>query len=102
MRAVPSGACLLARIRHNPGLRSLGVGGPIDPKQFFDGKMSVFLGGREVLVSQEFLNAAKIGSVVEQVCGEGMTEKMRMDVQQQRAFFHVLLEIALDGAGGEP
>ena len=76
--------------------------GPIDPKQLVDGKVSVLLSGGEALVSQKFLNAAQIGSVVEQVGGKGMAEKMRVYVQEERTLFHVLLEIALDGTGGEP
>ena len=56
------------------------MAGPINAKQFFDGEMGIFLSCREIFVSQEFLDAAKVGTVVEQVGGEGMTKQMRVNV----------------------
>ena len=59
----------------------LGVGGPVDFLQMLDGDMGVALSGGEALVSQEFLNRAKVGAVVEQMRGERMAQQVRMDVQ---------------------
>ncbi len=51
---------------------------------------------------KQFLNATKVSPVVKQVSGKGVTKKVRVDVQEQGAFFNVLLQISLNGTRGDP
>lgn len=38
--------------------------------------VGVNLGGCETFVSEKFLDAAQVGSAIEQVCGEGVSESV--------------------------
>ncbi len=81
---------------------SLGVSGSVNPHQFFDGQMGVFLSRREILMPKQFLNATKVSPVIKQVSGKGVTKKVRVYVQEQGAFFNVLLQVSLNGSSGDP
>jgi hypothetical protein len=80
----------------------LGVGVSVDPHQFFDGQMGVFLSRGEILMPKQFLNAAKVSPVIQQVSGKGVTKKVRVYVQEQGAIFYVLLQVSLNGSSGDP
>ena len=51
---------------------------------------------------KQFLNATKISPIIEQVSGKGVTKKVRVYVQEQGAFFNVLLQVSLNGSSGDP
>jgi hypothetical protein len=53
--------------------------------------MGVFLSGRELLVPKQFLNAAEISPVAEQVSGKGVAKEVRVNIQKQGASLNVLL-----------
>ena len=78
------------------------MGGSVNPHQFFDGQMGVFLSRGEILMPKQFLNAAKVSPVIQQVSGKGVTKKVRVHVQEQGAFFNVLLQVSLNGSSGDP
>ena len=78
------------------------MGGSVNAHQFRDGEMGVFLSCREILMPKQLLDATKIGAIVEQVSGKGVTKKVRMHVQEQGAFFNVLLQVPLNGSSGDP
>ncbi len=81
---------------------SLGVGGSVNPHQFFDGQMGVSLSCREILMPKQFLNATKVSPVIKQVSSKRVTKKVRVHVQEQGAFFNVLLQVSLNGSSGDP
>ena len=54
------------------------MGFVVDVHQLANRRVSVFLRGRERLVAEQFLNGAKIGAVGQQMGGEGMTQRVRM------------------------
>ncbi len=80
----------------------LGVGVSVNPHQFLDGQMGVFLSRREILMPKQLLNATKISPIIEKVSGKGVTEKVRMYVQEQGAFPDVFLQVSLNGSSGDP
>jgi len=62
----------------------------------------VDLGGGEAFVSEEFLNDAEVGSGVEHVCCEGVSECVWGDFGSSGEFLaYVFFDDALDAAGGE-
>src|SRR5262249_61143986 len=61
----------------------------------------VALGGGEGGVAQELLDAAQVGAHVEQVRGEAVAERVRMDVAAGAGDQGVLVEVAGDAAGRE-
>jgi hypothetical protein len=66
-----------------------------------EAEVGVDLGGREGLVAQEFLDAAEVRAVVEEVGGEGVAEGVGGDGGVQADLDEVLVELAADGAGAE-
>ena len=78
------------------------MGGSVNPHQFFDGQMGVFLRRREILMPKQLLNATKVSPIIEQVSGKGVTKKVRVYVQEQGAFLNVLLQVSLNGSSGDP
>ncbi len=80
----------------------LGVGVSVNSHQFLDGQMGVFLSRGEILMAKQFLNATQVSPVIQQVSGKGVTKKVRVYVQEQGAFFNVLLQVSLNGSSGDP
>ncbi len=81
---------------------SLGVSGSVNPHQFFDGQMGVFLSRREILMPKQFLNATKVSPVIKQMSGKGVTKKVRVYIQEQGAFSDVILQVSFNGSSGDP
>ena len=63
--------------------------------------MGVDLGGAEVGVSEQFLDAAEISSVVQEVGGEAVAEFVRTDFESDAGMAEVFLEEVVDGAHGD-
>ena len=78
------------------------MGVSVNAHQFLDGQMGVFLSRGQTLMPKQFLNATEISPIIEQVRGKGVTKKVRVYVQEQGAFFNVLLQVSLNGSGGDP
>jgi len=58
----------------------------VDAGEVLKIKVGVNLGGRDVCVTQQFLDAAQILARLEQMRGEGVTEEMRVYVHRQALF----------------
>jgi len=78
-----------------------GVGGVVDLFHAIGGQVGVDLGGGEALVAEEFLDAAEVGAVVEQVGGEAVAEGVGADAGVEAGHDQILVELAADGAGGD-
>ena len=69
----------------------VGMGLVVDVHQLADGGVSVFLGGGEGLVAEEFLDGAKVGAISEEMGGKGVAERVRVqvpiDVDEADVFF---------------
>jgi hypothetical protein len=63
------------------------------------GEVGVDLGGAEGLVAEQFLHAAEVGAVVEEVGGEGVAQGVGADGGVEADLLEVLVELAADGAG---
>ena len=59
------------------------MGAVIHFHHLLEGKLSIFLGGGEALVAQQFLNGPQVGAFAQHVSAEGMAQGMRMDVRWQ-------------------
>src|SRR5712692_6640273 len=81
-------------------MRKSGVGVcfVVDVHKLADGSVGVLLRGRERLVAKEFLNSAKISPVGEQMRGEGVTQRMRMEVPVDVGNANVFFDDASHGA----
>jgi hypothetical protein len=63
--------------------------------------MRVDLGGRDIGVSEQFLDDAEIGSVAEKVGGEGMPQEVRVNIRLDPGHLRPLLHDLPDTGGGE-
>ena len=80
---------------------SAGMRGVVDLLHAGGGDVGVNLGGAEVGVTQQFLDAAEVGAVVEEVGGEAVPEFVRADFKTDGGVSEVFLEEVIDGAHGE-
>ena len=71
----------------------------VDILETVDGDMRVDLGGGEACVAEQFLHIADVGTCVQKVRGEGVTEGMGCDFRGESGPHQPLLEVALDGTG---
>ena len=55
----------------------------------------------QALVAQQFLHAAEVGAVVQQMRGEAVPQRVRADSRVQAGRQKIFVELAADGAGGE-
>ena len=62
------------------------------------GQVRVNLRCRERTVSQKFLHGAEIRPVVEQMCGERMSERVGADIRIQAGAVEVLADLAPHGS----
>ena len=53
------------------------------------------------LVSEQLLHASEIGAVVEHVCGERMSQRVRADRRIEAGGREVLVELTADATGAE-
>ena len=60
--------------------------------------MSIFLCGGKRLVPQQLLNGAQVGAIGEQVRGEGVPQRMRVQIPVHVYQAHVFFDDAADGA----
>ena len=77
------------------------MGGVVDLLHAGGGDVGVDLGAAEVGVAEAFLDAAEVGSVVEEVGGEAVAEFVGADFEADGAVPEVFLEEVIDGAHGE-
>lgn len=75
--------------------------GVVDLLHAGGGDVGVYLGGAKVGVTQEFLDAAEVGAVVEEVGGETVAEFVGADFKTDGGVPEVFLEEVIDGAHGE-
>lgn len=61
--------------------------------------VGVNLGGCEAFVSEEFLDAAEIGSAIQQVCGEGVSECVGCGLLGESGGGDMVFEESADAAG---
>src|SRR6185437_16500319 len=82
-------AKMRARKAKTSGMR---MGFIVDGHDLIDGDAGVTLRGGKRRMAEQFLDGAKISSIVEQVRGEGVTQRMRMEIriigEQPGVFFH--------------
>ena len=74
------------------------MGGIIDLLHAGGGDVGVDLGGAEVGVAEELLDAAEVGAVVEEVGGEAVPEFVRADLEADGGVAQVFLQEVADGA----
>lgn len=92
------------RIEANPPYRSLfrpRMGGVVGIAQAFFGDVGVDLRGGEGCVAEEGLDAAEVGTVVEEVGSEGVTQFVGGDVEGDAGESEVLLQEGVDRSRGE-
>ena len=77
------------------------MGGVVDLFHAVGRQVRVDLGGAEALVAEQFLDAAQVGAVVEQVRREAVTQRVRADSRVEAGRDQILVELAPDGAGAE-
>lgn len=63
--------------------------------------VGVDLGGRDVGVAEEFLNDAEIGTVLEEVGGEGVAKEVGVDVLVNAGLLSAIFDDLPDTIGGE-
>lgn len=68
----------------------------VSGSEFFGGKMGIDLGGGEICMSQEFLNASEVGAGVEKMSGEAVAEFMGCNGGIQAGLTEVFFEPQLD------
>ena len=73
----------------------------IDLHQATDVEVGVTLCGREPRVSQEFLNRAQIGTRLEQMRGERVSERVRADPLRDRRLPDIASDDPIDAARGQ-
>ena len=79
-----------------------GVGLGVGLHEAFGADVGVNLGGGEAGVAEQFLDAAQVGTGVEQVRGEGVAQLVRRAVGRQPRLAQERLERALHGTRCEP
>ena len=79
----------------------VGVGFVVDVHEVADGGVGVLLGGGERGVAEEFLDGAEISAVGEQVSGEGVAQRVRVEIPVDVDEADVFFDDAADGALGE-
>src|SRR5215470_18269228 len=77
------------------------VGPVVDIHHVLDGELGVTLGSCEALVSEQFLNGAKVGSLFEHVGAESVAESVGMDVRGKALGDSDAFDDTSDAAGGE-
>ena len=83
------------------GMSGAGVGSVIDLLHAGGGDVGVDLGGAEVGVAEELLDAAEVGAVVEEVGGEAVPEFVRADLEADGGVAQVFLQEVADGTHGD-
>jgi hypothetical protein len=73
----------------------------VDVHELADGGVGVFLRGGERLVAEEFLDGAKVGAVGEKMRGEGVAERVGVEVPIHVDETDVFFDDAADGTLGE-
>lgn len=77
------------------------MGVVVDLFHAFGGDVGVDLGGGETGVAEEFLDAAEVCAVVEEVGGEAVAELVRGDAERDGGGAEVFFEDIGDGLGGD-
>src|ERR1700676_593701 len=77
---------------------SMGMRLVVDVHELADRCMSIFLSGGKRLVPQQRLNSAKVGAIGEQVRGEGVPQRVRVQIPVLVYQAHVFFDDAADGA----
>ena len=72
--------------------------GVVDAGEVLEIEMGVYLGGRDIGVSEQFLHRAQVGTGFQQVSGERMTQNVRRQFLPQRLQLDQPVEAALDAA----
>ena len=80
----------------------VGMGFVVDVHELADGGMGVFLRGGKGLVTEEFLNGAKVGAIGQQMGGERVAERVGMQVPIDIDEAYVFLDDAADGTLCQP
>ena len=88
-----------ATMAYKAELRASGVGMRliVDVHQLADRSVRVFLRGGQRLVSEQLLNGAQIGSIGEEMRGEGVAQGVRMEIPIDVHQANVLLDDAANG-----
>lgn len=73
----------------------------IDIEDSLSRDMRINLGGCQLAVSQQFLNASKVGSAVEQMGGEAVSEGVGAGVVAQSRAGEVFLQKPANASGAE-
>ena len=69
--------------------------------QLLVGNMGINLSSRDGRMAEHSLHRTDIGTVDEQICGERMTQGVRMDIFDQAGFGRVEFDDALDRSWGQ-
>ena len=77
------------------------MGFVVDVHELADGGVGVFLSGGEGLVAEEFLNGAEVGAIGEEMSGEGVAERVRVQVPIHVDETDVFFDDAAYGTLGE-
>lgn len=77
------------------------VEGLMDFFQMFVGYVGIDLGRGDRSVAEHGLDAADVGAIDEEIGREAVAESVRMDVFDDAGFGRVVLDDALNAAGGE-
>src|SRR5215469_14995626 len=77
------------------------VGGVVDAGEMLEVKVSVDLGRGDIGMAQELLHPAQLGTGLEQVRGEGVPEKVRIDVGGDALAARPVGDPQLDGPPAE-
>ena len=70
----------------------------VDVHELADGGMSIFLRGGKRLMPEQLLNGAQVGAIGQQVRGEGVPHRMRVQIPVHVYQAHVFFDDAADGA----
>lgn len=73
----------------------------VDLRKLRCGELGVALGCGEALMSKQFLNSAEVCAFLQQMCSEGVAQRVRMHVGGESAQDSDALDDARDGARGE-
>src|SRR5258706_7249495 len=90
---------LTARAWHGSSVR---VGFVVDVHQLADGGVRVFLRGGEGLVTEKLLNGAKISAIGEKMRGEGVTQRVRVQIPIHVSQANVFFDDTADGTLRQP